>query len=595
MQLRTPTKTSRPCPPFVGLALRAIACLTIGAVIVCVVLLSWVPPVSRDALIHHLAVPKLYLNHGHMYEIPSMVFSYFPMNLDLLYLVALYFNNDIAPKLIHFAFALLTAGLIFYYLKRRFDAFSGLLGIVLFLSLPIIVRLSTTVYVDLGLIFFGFASLLLLLRYAESDFQLRYLIFAGLCCGLALGTKYNGLLVFFILTCLVPFLNARRTDIPKPGLWRTGARVLVFVTVAMMVYAPWGIRNYSWTGNPIFPLYQQHFKKKATSEPPVAKNEPAGSSQPIVKIKSESLVYRRLAYGEPWWQIGLVPVRIFFQGQDDNAQYFDGRLNPYLLLFPLLAFFFGSVPTKHPAAVQIAREKKFLLAFAGLYFTFAFFLTGMRIRYIAPIIPPLVLLSAIGVKNIWERFGGMPNAAMRKTARGCVFALLVFLLAQNASYIVQQFQRVRPFDFLLGQVNRDEYIQRFRFEYPAQQFINAVLPENAKILFVFMGKRGYYCDREYIPEEKIFLRSVRRANDAGELCTELKREGITHLLVHGGFLGRWAEADLRDSQKRVLQDFFKRYVTLLFSQNGVDVFVLEDPCGTAPQRGGQRLLTSRQD
>ena len=135
-----------------------------------------------------------------------MVFSYFPMNLDLLYLIALYCDNDIAPKFIHFAFALLTAWWIFDYLKRRLDVFSGLLGVVLFLSLPIIVRLSTTVYVDLGLICFGFASLLFLLRYAERGFQPRYLVFAGLCCGLALGTKYNGLLVFFILTGLVPFL-----------------------------------------------------------------------------------------------------------------------------------------------------------------------------------------------------------------------------------------------------------------------------------------------------------------------------------------------------------------------------------------------------
>ena len=55
------------------------------AVIVAIVLLGAVPPVSRDALTHHLAVPKLYLSHGGIYEIPSIAFSYYPMNLDLLY------------------------------------------------------------------------------------------------------------------------------------------------------------------------------------------------------------------------------------------------------------------------------------------------------------------------------------------------------------------------------------------------------------------------------------------------------------------------------------------------------------------------------
>ena len=60
-----------------------------------IIILSSVPPVSRDALTHHLAVPKLYLQHGGIYEIPSIEFSYYPMNLDLLYLVPLYFGNDI--------------------------------------------------------------------------------------------------------------------------------------------------------------------------------------------------------------------------------------------------------------------------------------------------------------------------------------------------------------------------------------------------------------------------------------------------------------------------------------------------------------------
>ena len=123
--------------------------------------LAWVPPVSRDALTHHLVVPKLYLQHGGVYEIPSIVFSYYPMNLDLLYMIPLYFGNDIAPKYIHFLFALLTAVLIFYYLRKRLGNQWGLFGALFFLSLPLIVKLSITIYVDLGLIFFSTAAICL--------------------------------------------------------------------------------------------------------------------------------------------------------------------------------------------------------------------------------------------------------------------------------------------------------------------------------------------------------------------------------------------------------------------------------------------------
>jgi hypothetical protein len=40
-----------------------------------VLLLSAVPPVSRDALTHHLAVPKLWLKSGSMSERPTVEFS----------------------------------------------------------------------------------------------------------------------------------------------------------------------------------------------------------------------------------------------------------------------------------------------------------------------------------------------------------------------------------------------------------------------------------------------------------------------------------------------------------------------------------------
>ena len=81
----------------------------LAGLVVFMVILAWIPPISRDALIHHLAVPKLYLNNGGVYEIPFMDFSYYPMNLDLLYMIPLYFGQDIIPKIIHMAFAFLTA------------------------------------------------------------------------------------------------------------------------------------------------------------------------------------------------------------------------------------------------------------------------------------------------------------------------------------------------------------------------------------------------------------------------------------------------------------------------------------------------------
>ena len=186
--------------------LTVVLAVLIAALIGSIVILASVPPISRDALTHHLAVPKLYLNHGGIHEIPYIPFSYYPMNLDLLYMVPLYWGNDIIPKFIHFAFALLTAGLIFNYLKQRTDRVWALFGALFFLSLPVIVKLSITVYVELGLVFFSTAAIMLLMRWLESRFQIRFLLLAAIACGLALGTKYNGLIALFILTLFIPFV-----------------------------------------------------------------------------------------------------------------------------------------------------------------------------------------------------------------------------------------------------------------------------------------------------------------------------------------------------------------------------------------------------
>ena len=103
------------------MSFKFVLVVLISSLIIAIIILSCVPPVSKDALVHHLAVPKLYLKHGGIYEIPALIFSYYPMNLDLLYILPLYCGNDIIPKFIHFAFALITGGIIFGYLKKRID------------------------------------------------------------------------------------------------------------------------------------------------------------------------------------------------------------------------------------------------------------------------------------------------------------------------------------------------------------------------------------------------------------------------------------------------------------------------------------------
>ena len=133
--------SGKPVIRMAGLVLIA-SCLF--SLVLLILTMAAVPPVSRDALTHHLAVPKLWIAHGGMVDMPDLVFSYYPMNLDLLYVIPMLLGNDILPKYLHFLFALATAWMIYDFLRHRSTLLLGLLGALLFLSIPVIVRRNRT-------------------------------------------------------------------------------------------------------------------------------------------------------------------------------------------------------------------------------------------------------------------------------------------------------------------------------------------------------------------------------------------------------------------------------------------------------------------
>ncbi len=515
----------------------------LALVVLCIAVLAYTPPISRDALIHHLQIPKLYLQHGGMYELPDLFFSYYPMNLQVLYLWALWLGSDILPKYIHMFFAFATALLLHRHLRKRLSSTYAWLGVVFFLSIPVIIKLSITVYVDLGLIFFSTAALLMLFRWLETQ-RLRDLLLAGGCCGLAIGTKYNGLLILFLLTFMVPVLFIRSQEqgqkVALPALKAT----VLFCFAALLATSPLLIRNTVWTGNPLYPLYKSVFKKinqsntvnttaiktKQQQTPPAdLKKKQAKKSTPVKGVFAR----RYVLYQENIWQLLLLPVRIFFEGQDGDPRYFDGRLNPFLLLLPLLAFLC-------PVTRQVRLEQTALAAFSLLYFLFAFNTSVLRVRYLVPMVPCLVILSMYGLNNLEK----LAEKYMNKASR-LVWPLTVcLLLLWNASYIRQQFQVVDPLSYITGRLSRDEYLSKQLPEYPIMQYANKHLPESAKILCIFMGRRGYYLERPHYfdtygkPKGLLALLNNPK-NNLATVLEKLQERKMAYILVRTDLMAQW--------------------------------------------------------
>ncbi|MBI5560638.1 MAG: glycosyltransferase family 39 protein [Deltaproteobacteria bacterium] len=500
--------------------------------------LALAPPSVRDELIHHLAVPKLYIEKGRIFAIPFMGFSYYPMNIDLLYLIPLALGNDIAPRLIHFGFGLLTGLAIYAYLKAGVNRTYALLGFLVFVSTPVVINLSRIAYIDLGVTFFITLSLIGVLKWNE-DGGKRWFFYSAAAAGFAIGSKPNALISLFLVTLLLVYLSGKKKEM-KARACVAGA---VYSLLAVSVFAPWLLRNYLWTGSPLYPLL-----KSFTAAAVKGEGLHIGEGLPPV-------MKRYLLYNESAVKILLAPFRIFFEGRDNSIEKFDGVLNPVFLFLVPLAFL----------RVRGLKDLKYLAAFSVMFFYIAFFTADLVIRYILPVLPPLVISSAWGVKCGMERRG----------LRAVTVLSLVLLFSFNIVYLGGLYKNYRTLLYLSGKETRDGYLSRVLPDYSVTKYANENLPQSAKVLFLFSGDRGYYWQREYYYGDRFggnLIRMVKNSRTEDELKERFAGGGATHLFMMDALFGKFVMDNFSLDEKRLLSGFFKTHLVRLYGANGFSLY-----------------------
>ncbi|MHB8138840.1 MAG: ArnT family glycosyltransferase [Smithellaceae bacterium] len=530
-----------------------ILCTAIIILLAIEFILNLTPPIARDALMHHLAIPKLWLKNGGFYEMQWAGFSYFPMNIDLLYIIPLYFNKDFLANFIHMSFGVGTAYLIYHYLKNRISRIGGLLGILIFLSTPIVVRLSTQAYVDLGLTFFVTASIFSFSRYRDGKFQeVKWMLLSSIAMGLALGTKYNALVVWFFLCLSVVFIYSRDTK----KQWKAIGHGAFFFLISLLIFSPWLIKNIILTGNPFYPLFK-------------------GSISQMVSADTHMGFFqmREMLHGESLWETLLIPVRIFFQGQDNSIRYFDGVLNPILIILSPFALINKS----------FFRDKLFFFSFTIFFILTVFFLNQKAfameatVRYTLPVIPLLSILTVMGIVNIWE--WAMKHTIPSKYVLATfLFSFCIVMIGINFLYMKNYYQNINPMNYISGKESRDDFITRHHSSYAVMKYINEHTPENARIRLVFLAGRGYYLDRIYDEGASYGIADVRglanNAHDDRSFQGYLYSLGCTHLLVRTDlYLKSLQDNSTPETVNRVLQ-LMKQSTDVIYDANGYAVYRL---------------------
>ena len=526
------------------------------------------PPISRDALIHHLAIPKLWIRNGGFYAIPWAEYSYYPMYINLIYLVCLYFNNDIAPKLIHLSFGLATGISIYLYLKEKYNNNWGLLGMIIFITTPIIIWLSTAVYVDLGMTFFTTSSVLLWIKWRDDNYnQFKWFFLSAVCMGFAVGSKYNALIALMIVNLLLVFIYVQDKNDQIASV-RYG---LFFFIITAIAASPWYLKNYYFTGNPFYPLFNSIFDSLHHL---VIQNW--GECQAPVKSTSIGLFQKReLLYDETLWQTFLIPIRMFFQGNDYGYRHFQGVLNPILIVFSP----FILIKNKNSKDIFI------FISFTAIFIFIAFFLTDQQVRYFLPVLPFLSIIAVIGIKNLidWSNRENSLLVFKKHTLRVMVFRNIIFLtiiilLSFNFNYLKNRWAIINPFPYISGKETKNAFLKRHLSYFPTVEYINANLPDDAVVLTMLLGRRGYYLDRCYKNESsfgmKILNCMVNFANDEERFNIYVKSLNVTHLMMKTDLVNKYLNDNFSKQNIMTFINRVKQNWELVYQEKQYAVFEL---------------------
>jgi hypothetical protein len=132
---------------------------------------------------------------------------------------------------------------------------------------------------------------------------------------------------------------------------------------------------------------------------------------------------------------------------------------------------------------------------------------------------------------------------------------------------------------LAGRESREAYLTRLVPEYSIFHTINHELPLTAKIYLLFIGRRAYYCQRDYVHDggelPGLLVSAIQSAQDSSEIEKTLERAGITHLMVREDLLVRFLNNNLSPNQHVLWNRFVTEHLHARSRDRGYALYQLD--------------------
>jgi hypothetical protein len=465
--------------------------VSLGILIAILLPVLSIPPYLRDDLIYHLFVPKFIAATGKFIADPFNITTNFPMIFEMPLVVLHVMKNFISPYIVNLAVFAGLAGAIYAFGRRHFRLthWMALCAMILFMTTPVVVDLVHSCYVELFFTLNILIGLYYYLIFIENRAKPRYWFVAMSFFGIAGATKYLGL-IFLIVLAGYEFFRATNRKSFYSG-----------VLIAAAIFAPWYIKTWIVTGNPVYPFANEIFRS------------PYVSVTQVVNFKGLLSDYNA---GRSAASYLLLPLRLLAGYSTDPQVHklgFDGKLSIFFI-----AAVFG---------LGVRSEKKRVLSLIAASYCALWVCGSQQVRFLLPALIPLSL-------------AGLNAASSLKRSLRLVFPFFcAIVLIQNAWNIGKSAQRDGIIDLIIGKIDRETFLtDKMPVSYGTALKVNQLLRgSNARIMTVGTFGRNYYFDVPVFSntfyEEGPFDRAFSKVRpDTAALAAFLQKNKISHVLFN---------------------------------------------------------------
>lgn len=485
---------------------------------------SLAPPIAKDTLLYHFAVPKAFIAQHSSAFIEGNIASYLALGTEMHVVWAMLLGNlfgsragEAAAGASVFLFLPLLLAVVFGWCRQlQISRTWSLMAVLMIAAVPTIFHVASSGYIDLALALYSALAVHSLDRFLDNGGS-AHLVLIAIFLGGALAVKLTA--VFVIAGIVLALLLRSRNSENALGIILS---VLLAIVFAGVLASPWYVRNWTATGSPVFPFYMNVWK---------------GSAPGWDVERSDLFQMMNSQYGgaaaHPENYL-IAPLRFSLSAQPEDPNLYDGVLGAaFLMGLPLL---FWAI-WKGKANAEVLS----IVAVSLVIYLFWLF-TSQQLRYLLPIIPLISISIAFAAGKVAD------DRSNKAWLFSFAAASLLGMMTMLSWFCIKA-----PLRVVLGGEARDQYLSRNLDHYPFYLTLADKTQPDEKTWLINMRRDTYTIDRpvvsDYLFEDVTLKKFLWESHSIEELRQKAASLGVRYVLARHDFLFDYDRSSLVDDKR----------------------------------------------